>query len=66
MMRHLNATTSGYRNMMKPGHRRQCYFVMPPVPGRPVLPVEEYPVDYDDLCNLSGMLPYFAFFKILT
>jgi hypothetical protein len=29
---------------------------MPPMHGMPVLPDGVYPVDYDDLCNLSGML----------
>ena len=41
--------------MMEPGYPRQCYMPMPPYPGRPILPDGLYPVDYDDLCNLSGM-----------
>ncbi|EDR03019.1 uncharacterized protein LACBIDRAFT_331986 [Laccaria bicolor S238N-H82] len=53
ILRRLNLTTSGYRNMMKPGCPRQCYMPMPPFPGRLILLDGVYPVDYDDLCNLS-------------
>jgi hypothetical protein len=48
-------STSGVESVMNPDRPRQCYLPMPPVPGRPILPDGIYPVDYDDLCNLSGM-----------
>lgn len=32
---------------------------MPPMPGKPLLPDELYPVDYEDLSTLTGLSPHY-------